>query len=103
MTEKRFELHINPNTNCFDIVDKVESQEKNAICIYNDLGVQYFSSAPALCDLLNELNEENEQLKSKLSKEFPIQDYHFGIHLYCREMTKEELEEQNEQWKRLCE
>lgn len=71
MTEnKRFELYINPNTNCFDIMDKVESQEKKAICIYNDLGVQYFSSAPALCDLLNTLYDENEELKQALK------DYH---------------------------
>lgn len=58
MTKKRFELNVNQN-NQWDIVDLVESKEKNAICIYNDLGHYYFSSAKALCELLNELNECN--------------------------------------------
>ena len=62
MTEKRFELNVNQN-NQYDIVDLVESKEKNAICIYNDLGNYYFSSAKALCELLNELYEENKELK----------------------------------------
>jgi len=57
MTEKRFELKVNQHNQC-DIVDWVESKEKNAICIYNDLGDYYFSSAKALCELLNELNDE---------------------------------------------
>lgn len=65
MTGKRFELYVNPHEQ-WDIVDRVESEEKNAICIYNDLGEGRFSSAPALCDLLNELNDENEQLKTQI-------------------------------------
>ena len=65
MTEKRFELKIN-NNGQFDIVDWYESKKKNAICIYNDLGVIPFSSASSLCDLLNQLNDENEQLKAQL-------------------------------------
>ena len=48
-----------------DIVDYVESEEKNAICIYNDLGVLPYSSASSLCDLLNQLNDENEELKKE--------------------------------------
>ena len=56
MTKKRFELKVNQHNQC-DIVDWVESKEKNAICIYNDLGNYYFSSAKALCELLNELND----------------------------------------------
>ena len=61
MTEKRFELKVNQHNRC-DIVDWVESKEKNAICIYNDLGNYYFSSAKALCELLNELNDTNQEL-----------------------------------------
>ena len=63
--KERFEFTVNANGQV-DIVDWVESEEKNAICIYNDLGVLPFSSAKAVCDLLNELSEENEQLKSIL-------------------------------------
>ena len=62
MTEKRFELKIN-NNGQLDIVDWYESKKKNAICIYNDLGVMPFSSASSLYDLLNQLNDENEELK----------------------------------------
>lgn len=62
MTEKRFELNVNQHNQC-DIVDLVESKEKNAICIYNDLGNYHFSSAKALCELLNELNDKCEFLE----------------------------------------
>ena len=62
MTKKRFKLTPNPQGQV-DIVDYVESEEKNAICIYNDLGVLPCTSAPSLCNLLNQLNDENEQLK----------------------------------------
>jgi len=65
VTEKRFELQINENGQG-DIIDWVESKEKNAICIYNDLGVLPYSSAKALCELLNQLYDENEQLKKVL-------------------------------------
>ena len=67
MPEKRFELKVNQHNLC-DIVDWVESKEKNAICIYNDLGDYYFSSAKALCDLLNELYDENQRLTDKLNQ-----------------------------------
>lgn len=66
MIEKRFELAINPQGQC-DIIDHVESKEKNAICIYNDLGVLPFSAAKALCNLMNELHEENQQLRELLN------------------------------------
>lgn len=62
MTKKRFELNVNQHNQC-DIVDWVESKEKRAICIYNDLGDYHFSSAKALCELLNELHEENKELR----------------------------------------
>lgn len=64
---KRFELKVNQHNQC-DIVDWVESKEKNAICIYNDLGDYYFSSAKALCGLLNELAEEKEYYQIKSGK-----------------------------------
>lgn len=67
MSEKRFELTINPNGQA-DIKDNVESKEKNAICIYNDLGVLPFSSAKAVCDLLNEQDTKIKQLKKELEK-----------------------------------
>lgn len=65
MTEKRFELKMNGNGQ-LDIVDWIESKEKNVICIYNDLGVLPFSSANQLCDLLNELYEENQLIKKNI-------------------------------------
>lgn len=91
---QRFELYMNPQNVC-DIKDNVESEKKNAICIYNDLGVFPFTAAPALCDLLNKLAEENERLKEEdnlfFSKVFDIllkyQD------LFNREMADEVLEE----------
>ena len=60
MTEnKRFDLTFNQNDQ-WDIIDKLESEQKNAICIYNDLGQTCFSSAPQVCELMNELHEEKE-------------------------------------------
>ena len=70
MTEKRFEL-VN-NDDKYDIVDYYESEIKTkekgvkTICIYNDLGDVGFSSAPQLCDLLNEMYDENLILNTKL-------------------------------------
>lgn len=65
---KRFELYVNPQTSACDIKDNVESEMKNAICIYNDLGIYPFTSAPALCDLLNELYDENVKYKNVFEK-----------------------------------
>ena len=67
MTKERFELRMNDKGQV-DIIDWLESMQKDAICIYNDLGVFPYSSAEALCDLLNELVEENEKLKRTISK-----------------------------------
>jgi len=65
MTEnKRFELIPN-HQGQVDIIDHVESEEKHAICIYNDLGVPPFTSAPSLCNLLNDFHEENQSLKEE--------------------------------------
>lgn len=64
---KRFELKTNFLNGHVDIVDWAESEQKDAICIFNDLGVLPFSSAPSVCNLLNQLNDENERLKQEHS------------------------------------
>ena len=61
----RFELQINAQGKA-DIIDWVESKEKNAICIYNDLGVLPFSSAKAVCDKLNEQEERIKKLQQTI-------------------------------------
>lgn len=65
MTKKRFELRLNSQGQA-DIIDWLESKEKNAICIYNDLGALPYSSAEALCELLNQLYDENKQLEARV-------------------------------------
>lgn len=62
---KAFELYVNPQNSACNIKDNVESEMKNAICIYNDLGIYPFTSAPALCDKLNELYDEVNRLKKE--------------------------------------
>jgi len=103
MTEKRFELKVNQHNRC-DIVDWVESKEKNAICIYNDLGDYYFSSAKALCELLNELHNKNGELKQDNdnlirlleNQSIIIQELHSKLMNYQLKepivLTKEDLE-----------
>ena len=61
---KRFELQVDVQGKA-DIIDWVESKEKNAICIYNDLGVLPFSSAKAVCDKLNEQDEQIKELEKE--------------------------------------
>ena len=60
MEDKRFKLEISPNTKIeqYCIIDTAQE----VLTIYNDLGNIYFTSAPAICDLLNELNNEVEDL-----------------------------------------
>lgn len=74
MTEKkRFELTMNGNEVAqYEIID--HNQEN--LTVYNDLGNVYFSSAMKVCELLNNLADENEQLKKE-------KDY------YKRELQKE--------------
>lgn len=97
MTEKRFELEVN-NNGQVDIVDWYESKKKNAICIYNDLGVIPFSSASSLCDLLNQLNDENEQLRLQLNS---CSDQRNEFHRGARENANRvgKLKKENEQLK----
>lgn len=62
MTEnKSYELTINERGQ-LDIIDHIEGKKRNAICIYNDLGVPPFSSAKAICDKLNEQEEIIQKL-----------------------------------------
>lgn len=62
---ERFKLEVNPDMNQYCIIDT----EQDVLTIYNDLGCVYFTSAPALCELLNELDKENKKLKMKLNGE----------------------------------
>ena len=58
---KRFKLEIERPTDDnpqYCIIDA----EQEDLTIYNDLGCIDFTSAPALCDLLNELDTENKKL-----------------------------------------
>ena len=77
MSDEIFRLVPNEHGQ-WDIYDNEESkrltEEKGypCICIYNDLGNVNFSSAPQLCELLNELSTENRQLMQK-NKELFIQ------------------------------
>lgn len=73
---KSYELTINDRGQ-LDIIDHIESKKRNAICIYNDLGVPPFSAAKAICNKLNEqeerikeLEEENERLKNALKNSY---------------------------------
>lgn len=63
----RFKLVPSGDHEQWNIIDIVESNENNAIVIYNDLGSIYFSSAPQLCELLNDLYHENQELKEQLN------------------------------------
>lgn len=99
MTEKRFELKVNNNNQC-DIVDWVESKEKDAICIYNDLGCYYFSSARALCELLNDLNDDNYYLKKIVHKQQVEIDYLAHLNSEFKE-ENEKIKQETQQLKDL--
>lgn len=61
---KRFRKVANPTTDKWDIIDEKESEKISGLVVYNDLGSLYFSSAPQICDLLNDLNDEKNNWKS---------------------------------------
>lgn len=94
---KRFELKTNFLNGHVDIIDWVESEQKDAICIFNDLGVLPFSSAPSVCNLLNQLNDENDQLKQKV-------DFYKYFQKDARELEKEneQLKKDVEYWKQVA-
>lgn len=62
---KRFRKVANPATDKWDIIDEKASKKINGLVVYNDLGSLYFSSAPQICDLLNDLNEENQEYRKE--------------------------------------
>ena len=79
---KRFQWTRNEKGQA-DIIDYVKSKK---ICVYNDYGILGFSSAKAICDLLNEqeerikeLEQENEQYRQILLD--------FGVRTVFKENT----------------
>ena len=77
MTEKeRFEFTMNDNGQA-GIIDWVESKEKNAFCIYTDLGAIPFTSAKAVCNKLNEQEERIRELEKEL-KQFEPTIFKYG-------------------------
>lgn len=59
MSSKRFELYLESHdSSIYGIMDNDTNRR------YNDLGCVYFTSAPALCDLLNEFNITNKKVLS---------------------------------------
>ena len=57
--------------------------EQEVLTIYNDLGSCYFSSAPQVCKLLNELDNEVKHYKESLKE--------CQRELYCKDRKLEEL------------
>ena len=66
MGNERFKLEISPSPthDQYCIVDT----EQDILTIYGDLGCIYFTSAPQLCELLNNLDKENKSLKKENKK-----------------------------------
>lgn len=63
--DERFKLFVDIQREQYHMIDYEESEKTGCQVIYNDIGNLYFSSVPALCDLLNELNNENKSLKAR--------------------------------------
>ena len=82
----RFELFLT-NSEHFEIVDWKETLENSILTVYNDLGVHPFSSAPSLCILLNELENEHDDY-CKHVKNVLIKHYEFA-----RERANENLDD----------
>lgn len=59
--DKRFEVQFNTTTQEYGIIDWFETRPGDGICMYDGLGEEDYS-AEKLCNLLNELNEENNQV-----------------------------------------
>ena len=93
MTEKeRFEFTMNDNGQA-GIIDWVESKEKNAFCIYTDLGALPFTSAKAVCNKLNEQEEEIKRLKDELfeaRKDYIVDTADISDKPYLDEMIEED-------------
>ena len=63
---KRFDLQISPGPKPeqYCIIDT----EQEVLTIYNDLGCIHFTSAPAVCDLLNEQDNMIKSLENEHSR-----------------------------------
>lgn len=99
MTEKRFT--IKPQDDYFDIIDNNTADKVNVI---NSIRTEI--EAKWLCDLMNELNEENEQLKQRNRElQGELQDANLGLSLWNAEDTileedKKQLQKENKELKR---
>ena len=83
MTEKRFEIVLSGgDVSQYEIID----HEQEQLTIYNNLGNVYFSSALQLCELLNTLHEEKEDMATKK------EDAEYEL-LHLKEKYEELLEE----------
>lgn len=69
---KRFRKVANLTTDKWDIIDEEESEKISGFVVYNDLGSLYFSSAPQICDLLNDLNDEKNSWKMHCCKQMNV-------------------------------
>ena len=65
--DKRYKLSMSNVTNT-DAQYCIIDTEQEVMTIYNDLGFWAFSSAPALCDLLNAQQKEITELTEDLDK-----------------------------------
>ena len=63
--KERFSLTINMREQ-YDIIDNLESEKINGLVIYNDLGHHCCTATPAVCELLNQLHNENMTYKQAL-------------------------------------
>lgn len=72
--KERFEIYPNMTAGQWEIIDHEESRkltkEKGHECmvIYNDLGNINWSATPQLCELINQLDNENKELRERLDK-----------------------------------
>ncbi len=83
MSEKRFVVRVDANT------DKIYLLIDNEKSIMYSFFEDHKQLAYSLCDLLNSLSEENEQLKKELNSFQPVmfQDVRKGtVTLYSKEM-----------------
>lgn len=78
MSSERFKLEVSPGSKYdqYCIIDT----EQEVLTIYNDLGFIHFTSAPAVCELLNEQDTRIKELEAREEK----------LYAYFREWFEEE-------------